>query len=389
MSILAALAGGLQGAYQSNTRLDDIEREEAQKRAQLALQRDQLARAIAQDQSTSAHQRVMEEQGAKQLAGAEDQRLFNQSEAMVKAGYKGPVTGDQLAKLHPTTRALAFKEIERPAASGLVGLDGNPLTGNTLAPKAEDWTPLHLQKQGESERLAIAQAKAQADAARVAGNEQLRRDQMQQQQNQFMLSLADRGAARANSNDQAELNRQVRRDLSKARVQTLPAGVRDELSVLDTVQDLYNKALTDGEANNWVGIGGMGYGSAAQGIMKHTGMGDPRGEALRNMIANAKGTISKMRAGTALSANELQLLNTYAAGIDESPTAAKTKIKSFLEYVDILRENKLQQFGQSSQAPAPGGAPAQANPTVTAAIGGQPPQAPGVREYDATGRRIK
>jgi hypothetical protein len=384
MSILHAIAGALGGGLKQIQRQQDIDREAAEKAAALKLQQDQLARAIADDQAQREHESKMQAIQERQATSLDDMRHSQRSEAFVKQGYKG-LTHADVQKLHPDWQG-SYQEVTGNAPPTLMDTRGQLMPGGQIGEAAG--TGVFNPREGETDRLRVAMAQAQAATERATSAEQLRRDQMQQQQNQFLMTLADRRDGRENSNEQAELNRQVRRELSRARVQSLPAGVRDELSVLDTVQDLYRKAMETGERIGWKGVGGLGYGTAAQAAMRHAGVGDPQGEVLRNLLANAKGTIGKIRAGTALSAYELQLLNTYAAGHDESSTSIKTKIQSFNEYIDILRENKLAQFGAGAGVPAAapaapglgGGQPAAVAPALAA-----PPTGP---RYDKTGRRI-
>jgi hypothetical protein len=110
------------------------------------------------------------------------------------------------------------------------------------------------------------------------------------------------------------------------------------------------KMLALGDRLKWEGTGGMGYGSAANFIAKNFGVGSPEAQELRSYIGNIKGTIAKLRGGTAFSANEEKLLDTYTPGIDDSPMVIKSKTKLLNDFIDSKRTAT-----KGSGAPAGGG----------------------------------
>jgi hypothetical protein len=165
--ILQGVVGGLGRGFDY---LQDRRREDeklAQQAQQMQLQREQVARAIANDQAQRAHEARMEAANERQQLSLDDQRRFTQSNDLAKSGYRGALTPEDLAQLHPAVRAIATQEIARPEASGMVGLDGKPLPGNLLQPNAADWTPLSQFRQTESERLRIAELNNQQQLSRA------------------------------------------------------------------------------------------------------------------------------------------------------------------------------------------------------------------------------
>jgi hypothetical protein len=133
----------------------------------------------------------------------------------------------------------------------------------------------------------------------------------------------------------------------------LSATQRDELAVMDTVQSMNGKMLKLGEKLKWEGTGGMGYGSAANFIAKNFGVGSPEAQELRSYIGNIKGTIAKLRGGTAFSANEEKLLDTYTPGIDDSPMVIKSKTKLLNDFIDSKRTATKGSAGVTAGAGGP------------------------------------
>lgn len=149
------------------------------------------------------------------------------------------------------------------------------------------------------------------------------------------------------------------------RTPRLTSGQQEDLSTMQTVEDLAKGVLTRGEAMQWAGIGGMGWGSAQQLGAKHLGTGTPQEQSLRNDIGNILATIAKLRGGTSFTANEQKLLETYTPTINDSPMMLKSKLQSLTEYIGTKRKNTMKYAG--------------ADPAVMAA---EPEQGGGGVEYD-------
>lgn len=112
--ILAGIAGGLGGGFKAYHAQQDADLDEAQKAAQLKLQRDQLARAIAGDQAEVAHQKVMEQQGQEGLARQADQASFNQGQALYQQGLQAPMSQAVYDQQHPAWKT-AYRALPTPA----------------------------------------------------------------------------------------------------------------------------------------------------------------------------------------------------------------------------------------------------------------------------------
>lgn len=167
-NFLAGLGGFLSGglnAYNAATAADE---ERAQREQQLALQQEQLRRAIANDERIAANQEAQLEQQRQQQKSLDDQRLFQQSESVVKSGYKGALTPEMAAKLHPTHRALAVEEIPRGALDSLPQFGTQNLDGSLNAPPDPNAPPGLRFRESESERMEIARINAAARAADAA-----------------------------------------------------------------------------------------------------------------------------------------------------------------------------------------------------------------------------
>jgi hypothetical protein len=136
------------------------------------------------------------------------------------------------------------------------------------------------------------------------------------------------------------------------RAPRLTAGQQDDLATMDTVVDLAKLATTLGDKISWKGVGGMGKGWASSLAARNFGTGTKDQEKLRNYIGNIQGTIAKLRGGTAFSAAEKAMLDSYTPGINDSDMVIKSKIESLTEYVAAKRRNTLKQAGATSDTAA-------------------------------------
>lgn len=368
-NVLAGLAAALGGGMKAFNQRDQELEQKRQFDEQQTHNRRLLQRAIANDEL--AELRQQEEA---------DNNLFTRSLSTAQQGFKTPISEETRNALHPLVRDTATKALPQPTAPAtLLGLGGDVLQRGEVTPG-----PQYYQfEPTESEKARIAaateagrqgrfdtgiQAKFDELGRKIEANtnlQHLRNDGALQRTN---IIIDDRREGRDNNNEQRELDRKARREAAWARTQALPAGVRDELSVMKTLQDMGGAISALGDSIEWKGVGGMGMGAAQQFGARHLGTGSPESERLRNFIANMQGTVSKLRAGTALSAHELELLKSYVPTINENPMVVKAKIQSFNDYVDILRDNKLAMFSSGGAMPGnnqPMSAP-QAAPTPTA-----------------------
>jgi hypothetical protein len=135
----------------------------------------------------------------------------------------------------------------------------------------------------------------------------------------------------------------------------LSVSQQDDLATMETVQKLSAAATELGTKTNWKGVGGMGAGTVGGMAMKHLGIGDPQGEELRNYVGNIQGTIAKLRGGTAFSAQEKKMLDSYTPTIDDNPKVVQTKLKSLDTFINAKRDSTMKYAGGGPSPAASGG----------------------------------
>lgn len=137
--------------------------------------------------------------------------------------------------------------------------------------------------------------------------------------------------------------------------QKLSVGQQEDLATMDTVQKLSGEATKLGDTIGWKGVGGLGQGTIGRLAMQHLGAGDPREEELRNFVGNIQGTIAKLRGGTAFSAQEKAMLDSYTPTINDSPKAIQAKLKSLGTFIAAKRESTMKFAGAGVAPHAAGG----------------------------------
>ena len=366
---------------------------------------DQLMRR-QQMQQNQGQLDLQREQAAQQQA----KQIFDQTLSLVKEGPSLPLNEAQMQGLDKRLAPAFFKELPQPVATPTaLGMDGKPIEGTQTLPAVEGEGKFYGFEPGESEKLRTAQLNATNRSndlmTRLSAQQNIQGMKNDNALQRTQLIIDDRRAGRDNSNQQRDLDRQLRREQSKARLSGLgniPNSIKDEMGTLNTAQDLATLSIQLGDTIEWAGVGGFGAGSVKQGLNRHLGVGSEQAESLRNMIGNIQGTIAKLRAGTSFTAGEKELLLMYTPDINSSPEQIRTKLEGLSNYLDLLRENKIavftsQDFGKNrptptlsgfqgggaqSQPPPQSAAPPQAGPTIA--------NAPKKREkYDpATGQFI-
>lgn len=141
-----------------------------------------------------------------------------------------------------------------------------------------------------------------------------------------------------------------------ARQTRLSAGQQDDLATMDTVQKLSAEASRLGDAIGWKGVGGLGQGTVGRLAMQHLGKGDPREEELRNYVGNIQGTIAKLRGGTAFSAQEKAMLDSYTPTINDSSKTIQAKLKTLNTFIAAKRDSTMKYAGGGGGIPASSGA---------------------------------
>jgi hypothetical protein len=167
-SLLAGVGGFLTGGLNSFNTATAADDERKQKAAQLALQQEQMRRAIANDERTAAYQDAQLIQQGDQQKSLDDERQFRQGESIINRGYKGTLTPEQVAMLHPTQRALAVEETPRGPLDSIPQIGTQNPDGSLNAPPNPDGTPQLRFRESESERMQIANINAQARAQQFA-----------------------------------------------------------------------------------------------------------------------------------------------------------------------------------------------------------------------------
>lgn len=118
---------------------------------------------------------------------------------------------------------------------------------------------------------------------------------------------------------------------------------QEDIATMLTVQDLSKLVLERGEALQWSGVGPVA--GRAGSLLAGVGVGDPKAEELRNFIGNIQGTIAKLRGGTAFSAQEQKMLESYTPTPQDSPLKIKAKLRSLDQFITAKRENMLRVAG--------------------------------------------
>lgn len=139
----------------------------------------------------------------------------------------------------------------------------------------------------------------------------------------------------------------------------LSAGQETELSDIDTLLSQITDATTKGFAARWGGVGGFWRGSLHQWLRGQFGVGSPAEADLRTSINNIFSTIAKLRGGTALTAQEKKILESYVPTINEQPEGIQDKLRGLQAFLRQKRQSLLdaargsRQQGGTSRLPAP------------------------------------
>lgn len=161
----------------------------------------------------------------------------------------------------------------------------------------------------------------------------------------------------------------INRQTGEAQPVTMPGGLQpggakqtrlsvsqqDDLATMETIQKLSKEASALGAATGWKGVGGLGQGTVGRLAMQHLGKGDPREEELRNYIGNIQGTIAKLRGGTAFSAQEKAMLDSYTPTINDSPKTIQAKLKTLDTFISAKRDSTMKYAGGGGGQAAPSG----------------------------------
>lgn len=127
----------------------------------------------------------------------------------------------------------------------------------------------------------------------------------------------------------------------------LTAGQKNDLMQADTTGQLIDQVLAM-QPGGLEGVGPVaGRVGAAWSAM--TGGGSQEGKDVRQLIGNIRGTITKLRAGTALSKTEKQQLDTYVPDITNSEADVISKLNGLKNYLGILKSTTLK-YGARDQS---------------------------------------
>ena len=130
----------------------------------------------------------------------------------------------------------------------------------------------------------------------------------------------------------------------------LTGAQQEDLATMMTVQELAAEAETLGTKTNWTGVGPV------EGRIGGTfvGYGGAEGETLRNLVGNIQGTIAKLRGGTAFSAAEKAMLETYTPTTTDTAPKIRAKLKSLASFIEKKRQNTLRVAAGQYTVPAAG-----------------------------------
>jgi hypothetical protein len=129
----------------------------------------------------------------------------------------------------------------------------------------------------------------------------------------------------------------------------LKAADKEALKAADTTEELIDQTLALAEG----GLEGVGKFAGPFGAARAatTGGGSQEGKEVRQLIGNIRGTISKVRAGTALSKTEKAMLDTYVPDINIHSNDVVSKLAGLKNYLGILREKTLKYGTRGVGAP--------------------------------------
>lgn len=141
------------------------------------------------------------------------------------------------------------------------------------------------------------------------------------------------------------------RSQAKGMRATLPAGQKDRLKAYTTTLELIDAIEKQGDEIGWKGLGPI-RGRIGRIGMEYAGVGDPREEELRNKIDTLKAQASFQEGGKQFTGTEKALLDAFLTGVNQNPTAARTRLKSFKEQA----QRSMQSLNGTNPTPGPGAA---------------------------------
>jgi hypothetical protein len=74
--------------------------------------------------------------------------------------------------------------------------------------------------------------------------------------------------------------------------------------------------------------------------------------SLRARISNITGTIAKLRGGSALTPQELELIDRYTPTIDDAPVVLEQKLNDLVSFIRTKRENVMN-VSKMGRTPSP------------------------------------
>lgn len=166
-------------------------------------------------------------------------------------------------------------------------------------------------------------------------------------------AAAQRAAAVARAEAPFKASAQPKaRALPSSAVEKL-VGIDNMLGMATDVRDALQRAVKE----NTDVTGRVGGVIPTPGWVKNlTGKGGTEGTDTRALIGNLYGTVAKERGGSALSATEIRLLESYMPSENDDERTATIKANRFIRTLRGMRENKLkayQQFGFGVDDEAP------------------------------------
>lgn len=146
----------------------------------------------------------------------------------------------------------------------------------------------------------------------------------------------------------------------KSAGRALPSSAVEKLTGIDNMLTMATEvrdALQGAVKNNVDVTGRVGGIIPTPGWIKNlTGKGGTEGTDTRALIGNLYATVAKERGGSALSATEIRLLESYIPSENDDEKSATIKANRFIRTLRAMRENKLkayQQFGFGVDDEAP------------------------------------
>lgn len=130
----------------------------------------------------------------------------------------------------------------------------------------------------------------------------------------------------------------------------MPASAVDKMIALDNMSSAAQEVQTalNAAVKNKTNATGRTFGvlPTPNWAKNAVGMGGKEGEDVRTILGNLYGMVAKERGGTALSATEIRLLESYLPNQNEDEATALRKANHFLRALETMKQNRVKEYGK-------------------------------------------